>query len=85
MSRTVPPPNNPLVDAGPWLKPADVAPRIGYSYQGVLFLCQDGLIEHQRRESPGGRVTYRISEQAVNRFLNRAVTKVEPKRRRRAA
>lgn len=58
-------------DRGAWLTPAQAAPKLGMSYEEALAACQDRLIDHQRRESPGGRVRYLISQDAITAYLRR--------------
>lgn len=58
-------------DRGEWNTPAEAAPKLGMSYEEVLATCQDELIDHQRRESPGGRVRYLISETSIAAYLRR--------------
>lgn len=56
---------------GGWLTPAEAAPRLGMTYREVLNACQDRLLDHQRRESPGGRTRYLIHEDAISGYLRR--------------
>lgn len=56
---------------GDWLSPSEAAPKLGMSDDEVRALCQDQLIDHQRRESPGGRVRYLISHAAITGYLRR--------------
>lgn len=56
-----------------WFKPAEAAPLLGRTTREVQALCAAEGIEHQRKESPGGRVRYLISQGAIDRFLNRTL------------
>lgn len=60
---------------GAWLQPKDASLLLGMTVREVQHLCQDGVIDHQKRESPGGRVRYLISEAAIRRYLNRTVVR----------
>lgn len=59
-------------DRGPWLKPADAAPLLGYTVRQTQALCADGLIDYRlaNPEAPERR-RYLISEQAVDRYINK--------------
>lgn len=56
---------------GDWLSPSEAAPQLGMSAEEVRILCRDREIDHQRRESPGGRVRYLISQAAITGYLRR--------------
>lgn len=62
---------------GAWLQPKDAGPLLGMTAREVQHRCADGDIDHQKRESPGGRVRYLISEAALRRYLNRNVRRAE--------
>lgn len=66
------------VDPGPWLSTKEAAPRIGRTQREVRILCETRQIEHQILESTSGgtRRRYRISEQAIARFLRRTIVRV---------
>lgn len=56
---------------GKWLTPEQASEHLGRTPRQVRELCQDRQIDHQRIESPGGRVRYLISQEAVTGFLRR--------------
>lgn len=66
-----------LDDLGPWYIPSQAAPMLGRPAREVQQMCAERRIDHQRIESPGGRVRYKISEQAIRRYLNATVVKAK--------
>ena len=50
---------------------AEAAPKLGVKgARGVEALCRSQAIEHYRFESPGGRVTYKLSQEQIDAYLN---------------
>lgn len=58
-----------LVDPGPWLRPAEAAPKLGFSAREVREMCQCDEIEHREKVGPNGVARYLISEQAIRRYI----------------
>ena len=66
---------------GPYFKPAEVAERLGVDVKTVLRWIANGELEalNVARNVNGGRPSWRITEQAIERFTNhRSSLRVEP-------
>ena len=56
---------------------AEAAPLLGVrDARGVQTLCRSQAIEHYRRESPGGRITYLLSDEQIAAYLSRLRVRV---------
>ena len=60
------------VDPGPWHTTKAAAPLLEMSERRVRNMCACRKIEHRRLVSDDGtRVRYRISQQAIERYMRR--------------
>lgn len=60
-----------------WMKPEEAAPLLGCSTREVQQLCSTKAIDHQRKASPGGRVRYLLTRDAIDRYLNRTIVRAK--------